>query len=557
MDGTKKNRKPQRQIALTPTSTMAHSTLRASFVLSLAVMASRVLGVVRESMFAALFGASAISDAYTVAFRIPNLMRDLFAEGALSAAFVPTFTKSLQNDGKAHAFRLGNLVVTGVLLVTGLLTLAGVVFSEQLVLLISGGFKGDDSKLALTSHLAQIMMPVLTLVSVSAAWMGMLNAQNRFATPAIAPALFNVVSIAGGFTLLVLGVPALQAVVWFALVTLLAGAVQGLCQVPSLWATGFRPRFAISGLWRDEGVRRIVRLMAPAVIGAAAVQINIFVNTRFAANLGDGPQTYLTYAFRLFYLPVGLFGVALATVTTTRVSEAAAKNDRNALLAKTAESLRGVWMLGSASTVGLIVLAEPVVTLLFERGEFTHADTQATALVLQAFLLGVLPYSMMKNLVPAFYAIDRPRLPMLASSLAVLGNVVFNALTYRKLGTPGLALGTTIGATINYLVLRLFYTKLVGNPWTRGWPGMASRLALANGVLGALAFGLHTLGLGLARMAGLPVGAGGKGLAGALVLFAVIVVCFAVYTRLLKLLGYPGAEELADLPTKLLRRLRR
>ena len=536
---------------------MARSTLRASFVVSLAVMASRVLGVVRESMFAALFGAGVISDAYAVAFRIPNLMRDLFAEGALSAAFVPTFTKTLETEGKQRAFQLGNLVVTALCLVTGLITVAAIVFAEPLVLLISGGFKGDHGKLALTSQLSQIMMPVLTLVSVSAAWMGMLNAQNRFAAPAVAPALFNVVSIAGGFALLALGLPALQAIVWFAVVTLLSGAVQAFCQLPSLWAGGFRPRFALGGLWRDQGVRRIVRLMGPAVIGGAAVQLNIFLNTRFAANLGHGPQTYLTYAFRLFYLPVGLFGVALATVTATRVSQAAAQNDRAALLARTGESLRGVWMLGTASTVGLVVLAEPIVTLLFERGQFSHVATLNTARVLQAFILGVLPYSMMKNLVPAFYAIDRPRLPMFASMAAVIANVVFNALTYRYLKTPGLALGTTLGASVNYLILRLSYTKLVGSPGTPDWPKLAARLLLGNLVLGLIAFGLHALGLQLARRAGFSVGPTGKGFAGTIVLLATILVSFGLYTGLLKRLGYPGAEELAGLPTKLIRRFRR
>ena len=529
---------------------MARSTLRASFAVTVAVMASRVLGLVRESMFAAMFGAGKITDAYLVAFRIPNLLRDLFAEGALSSAFVPTFAWSLEVDGKQRAFALGNLVMTGLMLVTGVLTLLGIFFAGPLVELMAGLGRHVD-KGALTVLLTRIMMPVMALISVSAVWMGMLNAQSRFVAPAFAPALFNVVSICGGFVLMGLGLAPERAIVWFATLTVASAFAQGVCQLPSLLRTGFRPRFALAGLFADAGVRRILRLMGPAVLGLAAVQINIVVNTRFAEALGDGPVTYLNNAFRLFYLPVGLFGVALATVTTTRVAEQAARGDRAALLARTAESLRGVWMLGSASTVGLIVLAEPVVTLLYQRGLFTYENALATTATTQAFILGVVPYSMVKNLAPAFYAINRPRIPMVASMVAVAANLVFNALTYRRLGAPGLALGTTISATVNYLVLRVAYARMVGSVRTPGWPKVAAGLVAANVVLAGLAYAFELAGLSAARALGFSVGPGGKGLAGALVLLGSITIAFLSYTRMLKWLSYPGASELADLPTKI------
>lgn len=523
---------------------------------SVAVMSSRVLGVVRESVFAAMFGAGKVSDAYLVAFRIPNLLRDLFAEGALSSAFVPTFTKTLQAEGKDRAFALGNLVMTALLLVTGLLTLFGVIFAAPLVELISTLGRNVD-KGALTIRLTQIMMPVMALISISAVWMGMLNAQSRFVAPAFAPALFNVVSICGGLVLMGLGLPPERGVVWFASITVLSATAQAFCQWPALWRTGFRPRLNLRGVFAHPGVRSIARIMGPAVLGLAAVQINIFINTRFAQSLGDGPQTYLNNAFRLFYLPVGLFGVALATVTTTRVSEEAARGDRKALLAKTTESLWGVWMLGSASTIGLVVLAEPVVTLLYQRGRFTYDNTLATAITTQAFILGVLPYSLMKNLAPAFYAIDRPRVPMVASMTAVIANLTFNALTYKRLGAPGLALGTTLSATINYLVLRVCYARLIGSLRTPGWWRLAAGLVVANAALAGLAFAFEHAGLTAVRSLGFAVGPGGKGFAGACVLLASISIAFVAYTQVLKWCKYPGAAELADMPRKLIGRLTR
>jgi putative peptidoglycan lipid II flippase len=246
--------------------------------------------------------------------------------------------------------------------------------------------------------------------------------------------------------------------------TTVSGVVQGLAQLPSLWRLGYRPRLALRGMLRDPGLRRIVRLMAPATIGLAAIQVNVFVNTQFAAALGNGPITYLNNAFRLFYLPIGLFGVALATVTTARASADAARGDRPALIERVEEGARGVWLLALPSAVGLIVLAHPVVTLLFQRGRFLAADTAATVPVVQAYMIGVLPYSLVKVLSPAFFAVDRPRLPMLASMCAVAANVTFNALTYRILGAPGLALGTTLAAGVNLFILRIAFRRVIGRP---------------------------------------------------------------------------------------------
>src|SRR5690606_18469205 len=213
---------------------------------------------------------------------------------------------------------------------TSVLTLAGIAFSEELVVAMARGFGGDAAKVALAARLTRIMMPILALVSLGAVWMGMLNAQRRFVVPALAPAVFNVVSVVAGGVVWLVGGSIEHGVMLWSVGTLVAGVAQALGQLPSLWRLGYRPAARLRGALRDPGLRRIARLMAPAAVGLAAVQINIFVNTGFAGTLGDGPVAQLGYAFRLFFLPLGVFGVALATVTTTQVSEEAAKGDRGA-----------------------------------------------------------------------------------------------------------------------------------------------------------------------------------------------------------------------------------
>ena len=532
------------------------SALRSSANVSVAILVSRVLGVVRDAIFARVFGVSGLTDAYVAAFRIPNLLRDLFAEGALSSAFVPTFADALNQGGRERAFRLGNLVLGAVLALTGGLTLAGMAFSDELVSLISRGFGGNAAQVALGGLFTQIMMPILALVSVSAVWMGMLNAQHHYTAPAFAPAMFNVTSILCGVVLIIVH-PSdrIGMIVWSAGTTA-SGLVQAVVQLPSLWRLGYRVRPTLAGLWRDSNLIRIVRLMGPATVGLAAVQINIFVNTQFAATLGQGPLTYLQNAFRLFYLPVGLFGVALATVTTARASQEAARGDREALQARVAEGARGVWLLALPSAVGLIVLARPVVELLFQGGKFSAANTAATVPIVQAYMLGVLPYSLVKVLSPAFFTVDRPRIPMMASMVAVVVNLLFNGLTYRRLGATGLALGTTIGALANLSILRLCFGPAIGRAPRPGRWHEVARLILCSVVLAAVAAAAWWASSWLLTRAGIAWPPGTRRLAHALLLFATIGAGFVSYGLSLTLLRLPGADELWELPRRILARLR-
>jgi putative peptidoglycan lipid II flippase len=483
--------------------------------ISAATLVSRVLGLVRDQVFAVLLGAGIHSDAFVAAFRIPNLLRDLFAEGALSSAFVPTFAEVRRNRGAAEAFRLGNLVVGLLLALVGAVTLLGVLFAPAVVSLVAPGFEAEARDL--TARLTRIMMPFLLLVSLAAAAMGMLNAQSRFAAPALAPALFNVGSIAVGVALRAAGAGPEAAVVGWSLGTLLGGSLQLLAQLPSLHALGFRIRPALRGALADPGVRRIGALMGAAVIGLSATQVNIVVNTIFASG-ETGAVSWLNYAFRLMQFPLGVFGVAIATVAGAGVAQRAAARDVPGVKRTLGSALRMVAFLNVPSTAGLAILAVPIIALIFEHGRFGAADTAATAQALVFYALGLYAYSGVKVLAPAFYALDEARVPVLGSFVGMGANVALNATLYPVLGFRGVALGTSLAAIANFAVLVLSWRRRHGGLGGSGVVPQLLRVIAATAVLALAAWGVHALlaqalpGSGLARALALglgPVAAGG------------------------------------------------
>ena len=315
-------------------------------------MTSRVLGVVREQVLAALFGAGNAMDAYNVAFRIPNLVRDLFAEGAMSSAFVPTFTRRLTTDGRESAWRLGNHVVNGLIVITTGLVVLGIMFADPLVNLFASAYRSVPGKFELTVFLTRLMLPFLTFVALAAAFMGMLNSLHRFFIPALSPAMFNVAIIACALVLVPfmpgLGLPAIAAV---AIGALLGGVAQLALQWPALRREGFRYRPILD--WRDESLRRVLVLMGPGTLGLAATQINVFVNTVLATGEGTGAVSWLNYAFRLMYLPIGLFGVSIATATLPAVAHHTARHDDSAARRTVADGLSLMLMLNVPATVGV------------------------------------------------------------------------------------------------------------------------------------------------------------------------------------------------------------
>ena len=434
---------------------------RSAGIIGTATLTSRLLGLVRDQVLAYLFGAGNAMDAFNVAYRIPNLMRDLFAEGAMSAAFVPTFTRRLTLQGKASAWQVGNQLVNALLVITGSLVLLGIVFAAPLARLLAGSYAEVPGKLELTVFLTRIMLPFLTLVAIAAAVMGMLNSLNRFFAPALSPAMFNVGIIASAVLLVPL-MPrlGLHPITAIAIGAIVGGVGQIVLQLPALYREGYRYRPEFDPA--DPGLREILRLIGPGTIAGAAVQINLLVNMVLATGEGTGAVSWLSYAFRVMYLPIGIFGVSIATATLPAVSRHAAQDSTAGIRKTVSNALRMMLVLNVPALVGLIVLAEPIVALIFERGSFLPSDTASTTAALMFYTPGLVGYSAVRIAVPCFYAMRDSLTPTLVSIGAVVLNIVLNLILVRVMGFRGLALGTSIAALGNALVLLVLLHRRLG-----------------------------------------------------------------------------------------------
>jgi putative peptidoglycan lipid II flippase len=457
-------------------------------VISLAVMASRVLGLVRDQVFAIFFGAGFHYDAFLTAFRIPNLLRDLFAEGALSSAFVATFSQVLEKKGPQEARRLSNRVATLIIIVISIISLVAWFEAPAIVRALAPGFFALPGKAELAIELTRIMIPFLLFIALAAQAMGILNAHGRFGIPALASAFFNLGSIIGGLLLgFVLGpYVGLGAIAGMAYGTVIGGFLQFAMQWPSLKRVGFsyRPMLSLS----DPGVRQIIRMMGPAVIGTAAVQINVFVNTNFASAIIDpatgtvanGPVSWLNYAFRFMQFPIGVFGVAVATAALPQLSRDSARADYDQFRATVVHALALVFVLCIPSAVGLAVLGRPIIALIFEHGRFTPFDTVQTGNALAAYAVGLAGYAAVKVLSPAFYAFGDARTPMVISLGSIAVNYVLNSLLVGPFGHVGLAFSTSCVALVNFFLLGLLMRRKLGNIGGRALGAKALGIAAAS-----------------------------------------------------------------------------
>ena len=519
---------------------------RSAGVFGLATIASRILGLVRDQVVAFYFGAGDANDAFRVASRIPNLVRDLFAEGAMSAAFVPTFTRQLTLHGRERSWHLASSVINALLIVTGAIVLLGIVFAEPLVRLFAADFSAVPGKLELTIYLTRIVFPFLTLVAVAAVLMGMLNSLGHFFVPALSPAMFNVAVIVISLALIPLA-PTLgvQPITIVAIATLVGGIGQVAIQWPPLRAEGFRYRPVLD--LKDEGLMRVLLLMGPGTIGMAATQINVFVNTVLATGQGTGAVSWLDFAFRLMYLPIGLFGVSIATAATPAISRMVAEQDFARIRSTLAGALGLMLFLNLPATVGLVILARPIVSVIFEHGEFTAADTLATAAALQLYAIGLIGYSIVRIISPTFYALQRSRIPVMVSVGSVIVNVVLNLALVRELGYRGLALGTSITAIVNASVqLWLLRREIHGLEGSRIAASFA-RVIVASAVMGAVTWGAHA-----AMAAALP---GDSLLLQIVRLLVTIALALATLVGVAQLLRIPEFAEARDLVLGKLRRM--
>ncbi len=404
----------------------------------------------------------------------------------MSAAFVPTVTRYLKTEGKAAAWRLGSQVVNGLILVTGTLVVLGIIFAKPLANLYAGAFAADPGKLELTISLTRINMPFLLLVAVAAAYMGMLNALRRFFVPAMSPALYNVVFIA----CIVILVPVfthlgVRPVMALSAGMLLGGIAQILAQWPLLRREGYRHEWVLNP--RDPSLREVLILMGPGMLGVAAAQINLFVNTSLATGQ-DAAVSALGYAFRLMYMPIGIFGVSVATAAIPDLARHAADEAHHDMRTTLSWGLRLMLMLSVPATVGLMVLAPSVVELLYQRGKFDATSTVLTAQALLFYAPGIVGYSIVKIAAPSFYSLKDARTPVIIGVISVLTNLGLNIALNSVMGFRGLALGTAIAANVNAVLLLVMLSRRIG-----GIDGMRVgrslvKISLASAVMGLTAY---------------------------------------------------------------------
>lgn len=421
--------------------------LRATGIVSLLTMMSRVLGLVRDIVLAQFFGAGVSSDAFFVAFKIPNFLRRLFAEGAFAQAFVPVLAG--YKEAKDQAAVRDLIASTSGLLsvVLGFLTLLCVLGSPALVWVFAPGFHQEPAKMALTADLLRWTFPYLFFIANVALAASVLNAHGHFAAPAAAPIFLNLVLITCALLAPNFSEP-IRVMGWGVLV---AGVVQWLLQLPplvrrNLWV---RPRWN----WQHPGVRRIGQLMLPALFGVSVSQINLLLDTVLASFLTSGSVSWLYYADRLMELPLGVFGIAIATVILPRLSQEHAAADQAGFARTMAWGIRCVLVIGVPAGVALCVLAEPILTTLFQYRAFSPDDTLQSALALRAYGIGVVAFMLVKVLAPGFFARQDTKTPVKIAVVAMSVNMVLNLVLIFPFAHMGLALATSLSALLNATLL--------------------------------------------------------------------------------------------------------
>ncbi len=422
--------------------------LRSTSIVSALTLLSRVLGLVRDIVIAQVFGASPAMDAFLIAFRIPNFFRRLFAEGAFSQAFVPVISEYIKKRPHEEVQRLVNHAagtLGGILLA---MTAVAMVFSPWIVMVFAPGFAQVESKMLLAGDLLLVTFPYLFFISMTAFAGGVLNSKGHFATPAFAPTLLNICSIAAALWFGRYFEAPIMAQAW---AVSISGVLQLLIQFPALKRIHLFPKPQWG--WRDEGVQRVLRLMLPALFGVSVSQINMLIGSMMASFLPHGSVTWIYYADRLMELPLGVFGVAVGTVLLPSLSKHYANHDSQAYSAGLDWGLRSVLLVGCPAALGLLYLGEPILFSLFQGGAFSARDVHMTDLCLKAYSVAVLGFIILKVILPAYFARQDTKTPVKVAVIALLTNIILNLALIRFLAHVGLALSTSIAAVVNVSLL--------------------------------------------------------------------------------------------------------
>jgi putative peptidoglycan lipid II flippase len=464
---------------LSQKATSGGGLLRSSAVVGIMTMISRVLGLIRDVVVAGYFGASGASDAFFVAFKIPNFLRRLFAEGAFAQAFVPVLSEyRSQRDLTAVQF-LVNRTAGSLGSVLLLVTLLGSLGSPLLAMLFAPGFymSGSES-FGLAADMLRITFPYLMLISLTAFCGAILNSYERFAVPAFTPVLLNVCLIGSAVYLSPMFDPPIMALAWG---VLMAGTVQLLFQLPFLARLRLLP--VPQAGWKDEGVRRILKLMLPALFGVSVAQINLLLDTVLASFLQTGSVSWLYYSDRLAELPLGVFGIAIATVILPSLSRKHSEKSGEEFAKMLDWAVRMVLLIGIPSAVALILLAEPLLTTLFHYGEMTDRDVSMAAMSLRAYGLGLLAFMLIKVLAPGYFSRQDTKTPVKIAVKAMVANMVFNLILIFPLAHAGLALATALSAFMNAGWLLHGLIKQGVFKWQTGWLRWSMQLLFANALM--------------------------------------------------------------------------
>lgn len=429
---------------------------KAAGVVGAATLLSRIFGFVRDVIIASLFGAGLSSDAFFVAFRIPNLLRRLFAEGSLSIAFIPVFTEYLKTKGRNEAFSMARSAIRLLSIILVLLTLAGILLAPVIIRIIAPGFTASPEKLSITILLTRIMFPYIFFICLVALAMGILNVLDHFAAPALAPVFLNLAIICSAFTIS----PHLdQPVIGLGIGVIAGGILQLTLQIPFLIKKGFY--FWGKADFFHPGMKKIGRLMLPAIFGAAVYQINILIGTLLASLLPEGSVSYLYYADRLVQFPLGIFAIATATAVLPSLSRQAATNDMEAFKKTFTFAMQLVLFITVPAMTGLIVLREPIVALLFKRGAFSPEAVRLTAFALLCYSIGLWAFASVRIAVSTFYALQDTKTPVKIAVYSIIVNIVAGIILMGPLGHGGLALATSLSSIFNLcLLLLILKTKL-------------------------------------------------------------------------------------------------